>query len=127
MTAPCCDRTEASAMIAMTMTTRRIANTPLSATASRLRRLQRVTPGTAHGREDVRELPLANDDLLEDRQDLDMGHAGEHQGAPGDAQRHTQRRLVGAVARDIADQQVKQAVTGLDDVKEVTAEHTLAA
>ena len=51
--------------------------------------------------------------------------AGEHERAPGDPQADAERRLVRAVAGDVADQGEEGAVVALDDVVEVATEQRL--
>ena len=61
------------------------------------------------------------------RQQLVAAEAREGQRAPGDAQLHAERRLVGAVPADVADHRVHRAVGGADGVVEVAAEQGAAA
>ncbi len=70
---------------------------------------------------------LGDHDPLELLQLGDTRDAGDHQGAPGDAQAHPECGLVGTVPADVADEHVHSAVLGLDDVVEVAAEQRLLA
>ena len=60
--------------------------------------------------------------LLERGQEFVAAQARERQGAPGDAQLHTERRLVGAVPADVADHDAHGAVGELHRVEEVPAD-----
>jgi hypothetical protein len=79
------------------------------------------------GGEDVGPVALGDEHLLERGQDLGGRALRERQRAPGDAQADAERRLVGAVAADVADRRVQRAVGQLDDVVEVAAQDGAAA
>ena len=65
--------------------------------------------------------------VLEVGEQLAGRHAGEHERAPGDAQRDAERRLVGPVAADVADDGVDGPARHLHRVEEVAAEQRAAA
>ena len=65
---------------------------------------------------------LGAQDPLELTHPVGAAQTGERQRAPGDAQRHAERGLVGTVARDVADHHVHGPVRGLHEVVEVAAE-----
>ena len=65
---------------------------------------------------------LADEYLLDRRQDGVVVHAGQDQGPPGHPQLHAERRLVDAVAADVADHHRQPVRRGLHDVVEVAAE-----
>ena len=77
----------------------------------------------------VAKMPLPARSVAQDP--LELAHpvgatqTGERQRAPGDAQRHAERRLVGAVARDVADHHVHRPVRGLHEVVEIAAEQRI--
>ena len=81
----------------------------------------------AERREDRRRVPFVDQHLLQQRERLVGRLLREHQRAPGDAQAGAERRLVRAVAADVADQHVQRAVVELDGVVEVAAEQRAAA
>ena len=54
------------------------------------------------------------------------GLAGQHERAPGHAERDAQRRLVGTVAAHVADDGTDRAVVELDGVEEVAAQQDSA-
>ena len=72
-------------------------------------------------------VPLDGEHVLEVVQERLRLDAGEHERAPGDAQRDAERRLVGPVAADVADDGVDGAAGRLHDVEEVAAEERAAA
>ena len=81
----------------------------------------------AQRREDVGLVTLVRQHPVQRRQDLLLRMAGERQRPPGGAQAGAERRLVGAVAADVADHQVDRAVFELDGVVEVAPEQRPAA
>ena len=75
-----------------------------------------------HRREDALAGAFGAQDPLELAHPVGAAQAGEGQRAPGDAQRDTERGLVGTVAGDVADHDVHGPVRRLDEVVEVAAE-----
>lgn len=71
---------------------------------------------------DLLALPLVLQDLLHRRQEFVAAQSREGQRPPGDPQLDAERRLVGAVAADVADHGVDGAVGRTDHVVEVAAE-----
>ncbi len=74
-----------------------------------------------------RIVPLADQEPLQLRQHPLLGHPGQDERPPRHAQERPERRLVGAVARDVADDRVHGAVGVADGVEEVAAEHRAGA
>ncbi len=81
----------------------------------------------AERREDVWRVALDDEHVLE-RVEQPLGRdAGQHQRPPRDPHADAERRLVGAVPGDVADQRLDRPVGGLDGVEEVPAEQRPAA
>jgi hypothetical protein len=67
-------------------------------------------------------VPLADQHLLQLRQQLRLVHPGQHQRPPRHTQQRAQRRLVGTVAADVADDGVHRARRAEHGVEEVAAD-----
>jgi len=75
-----------------------------------------------HGREDLRRAAFAHDDAFEGTEQHLIAYPGESQRTPGDPELDTERRLLGRVPADVADEHRDAVRAGLHRVVEVAAE-----